>query len=235
MSVFKLLAAEVLPPLLLSAAAAGIPPGRLRETERISSAGERALKITGELLARYLAAGNGGSALIDIEIVRDDAGKPRCPGIKDFHFSVSHSGVYALCAAGPSPCGADIEFMRPESLDAAPAALSGGEMRIFKALPPGEKITFFYESWTLKESFLKAAGTGLMISPESFSVSGGGGAVRADHPRLKNLNARLVPFHPDYRTAVCAAVPPEELPSGVTVITAETLLAAASGGAAGNF
>ncbi|HPW00855.1 MAG TPA: 4'-phosphopantetheinyl transferase superfamily protein [Oscillospiraceae bacterium] len=80
-------------------------------------------------------------------------------------FCLSHSGFYAVLAAGEAPLGVDLE---------APAAYrSRIAMRCFT---PEERV--FAESrengfclvWTKKEAVMKAAGVGFALSPASFSV-----------------------------------------------------------------
>ena len=41
------------------------------------------------------------------------AGKPYFPARPEFHYSVSHSGEWAVCAVGAVPLGVDIQVERP--------------------------------------------------------------------------------------------------------------------------
>ena len=45
------------------------------------------------------------------------------------------------------------------------------EIALLRALSPGERAAAFARIWSLKEAYLKAAGTGLAREPASFAVS----------------------------------------------------------------
>ena len=48
-------------------------------------------------------------------VARGQTGKPYLPDHPEFHFSLSHSGDWAVCAAGFTPVGVDIQRIRPVS------------------------------------------------------------------------------------------------------------------------
>lgn len=65
------------------------------------------------LLLRYAAVALLGCA--PETVARSPGGKPYLPAHPDFHFSLSHSGDWAICAAGFTPVGVDIQHIRPVS------------------------------------------------------------------------------------------------------------------------
>ncbi len=81
-----------------------------------------------------------------------DRGKPYK---SNEHFSISHSGRYAIFALSSSPVGIDIEAIRPYSRRLEEAVLSEEERKAVKN--DGD----FLSLWCLKESLLKATGEGL--------------------------------------------------------------------------
>lgn len=95
-------------------------------------------------------------------IIRDAGGKPRFLRHPMWHFSLSHSGEWAVCALGESPLGIDIERRR-EVRAAALAAryFTPWEAALVKRLSGVERQAAFFRLWTAKESVLKAEGTGL--------------------------------------------------------------------------
>ncbi len=95
-------------------------------------------------------------------IVRDEHGKPRLSRHLARHFSLSHSGEWAVCALGESPLGIDIERAR-EVRAAALAAryFTPQEAALVERLSGEERQRAFFRLWTAKESVLKAQGTGL--------------------------------------------------------------------------
>ena len=53
----------------------------------------------------------------DVTVVYDDHGKPVLQDHPHLHFSLSHSGEWAVCALSDTPVGVDVERIRP--IDAA--------------------------------------------------------------------------------------------------------------------
>ncbi len=90
-------------------------------------------------------------------------GKPYLENYPHIHFSLSHSGCWAVCAVGDAPLGVDVELPR--------CTMEIGK-RFFRPeeLPETEDKDHLLRLWTAKEAFLKAIGTGLTVSPDSFRV-----------------------------------------------------------------
>jgi 4'-phosphopantetheinyl transferase len=102
-------------------------------------------------------------------------GKPLLEGA-DVDFSISHSGGMiwtALCRS--CHVGIDVEEIRPvPELEVLAAALHPHEQADIFAAPEAERLCSFYRCWTRKEAVLKAAGTGLNMTMDSFQVCTGG-------------------------------------------------------------
>lgn len=90
-------------------------------------------------------------------------GKPYLENYPHIHFSLSHSGSWAVCAVGDAPLGVDVE---------QPRCTMEIAKRFFRPdeLPETEDKDHLLRLWTAKEAFLKAIGTGLTVSPDSFRV-----------------------------------------------------------------
>lgn len=89
-------------------------------------------------------------------------------------FNLSHSGdltVYAF--ASHTDVGIDVEAIRviEEADRLAAIAFSPGEFETYERLPPESRLIGFLNCWTRKEAFVKATGTGLYQSLNSFDVS----------------------------------------------------------------
>ena len=111
--------------------------------------------IFAEILARKLIAEKTGKNFNEIEIFRDENGKPFCnePGI---FFSLSHSGKYIACSIGENSNGIDIELLnRKIDLKVAERFFLKSEYEILKSLDESERAKKFFEFWTLKEAALK--------------------------------------------------------------------------------
>lgn len=87
-------------------------------------------------------------------------------------FSLSHSGAWALAALhGWRRVGVDIERHAVLDDDAlARRVFSTAEYARRMALPAPQRLAAFYDVWTRKEAYMKAAGLGLSLEPQSFDV-----------------------------------------------------------------
>ena len=112
----------------------------------------------------------------------NDWGKPRLTGRDRPQFSLSHSGVWALCAVGDSPMGVDIELPRC-TLSMARRFFHPAEAAFVQSLPPQRQPEALCRLWVAKEAFLKAEGVGLHRPLSSFCVRlTGEGAALEDSP-----------------------------------------------------
>ncbi|CAN5228390.1 4'-phosphopantetheinyl transferase superfamily protein [soil metagenome] len=114
-------------------------------------------------------------------------------------FNLSHSDGLALYAVTSGrEIGVDLERLQPFLLDARTIAecLTPLERERLQILPDNDRERFFFDCWTRKESYLKALGEGLMVSPNQiettlFSESSGviknGDKVRQIHHSFQNL------------------------------------------------
>ena len=109
--------------------------------------------------------------------VREGAyGKPYFPDAPQAQFSLSHSSGYAALATSSLPVGVDIQEIRPERVMAAVRFLTEPEQAQLTALPQEEEVQAFFRLWTLKESYGKMTGRGL-LGADTFSVDLSGPAV----------------------------------------------------------
>lgn len=90
-------------------------------------------------------------------------GKPYLENYPHIHFSLSHSGFWAVCAVGDAPLGVDVE---------QPRCTMEIAKRFFRPdeLPETEDRDFLLRLWTAKEAFVKALGRGLTVPLDSFRV-----------------------------------------------------------------
>ena len=137
------------------------------------------------ILGKYL---NMGPDEICFEY--DRYGKPSICGASGtkIKFNLSHSGGLALYAvSGGREIGVDLEQIKPFLLDERTIAecLTPRESRRLQALSGRERERFFFDCWTRKESYLKARGEGLTVSPNQiesslFSESPAAGLIKSD-------------------------------------------------------
>ena len=97
----------------------------------------------------------------------------RYPDGFGFEFSLSHSNNLAICGfARDGSIGVDVEPIDAgkdweEVID---TCLSDYEKDWFLRLPRQQRASSFIEIWTIKEAYLKAIGTGLVLSPTSVEL-----------------------------------------------------------------
>ena len=138
-----------------------------RQEDRLRSA------AAGLLLARYARQ----LGFDRFPALREDVyGKPYFPDAPQAQFSLSHSSGYAALATSSLPVGVDIQEIRPERVMAAVRFLTEPEQAQLTALPQEEEVQAFFRLWTLKESYGKMTGRGL-LGANAFSVDLSGPAV----------------------------------------------------------
>ena len=94
------------------------------------------------------------------EIKYTEDGKPY---IKDiFHFNISHSEDYIICACYKSSIGADIEKIKTRDINKLRTFLSKDEYN--KLLNSKQQDRLFAEIWTKKEAFAKLISKGMNLS-----------------------------------------------------------------------
>lgn len=163
----------------------------------------------------------------DMEYEFGEWGKPSFHDYPEIHFSLSHSGEYAVCSIGESPVGNDIERIRQGRLKVADRFftvqelefLYGGQDRDEKNLACDddgrgyqrgnveETTQRMFRIWTMKESFLKVTGRGMTLPLNGFSVLVEEGQKIRVEQDLDSTVYRMKEYQdiPGYRVAVCCA------------------------------
>ena len=88
-------------------------------------------------------------------------------------FNVSHSGKHGLIAIGPQGMlGVDVEERTTRiDFDSLIETVYGpNEQADFEFLGESDKRNLFFRLWTLKESLIKALGTGFTLDPARFEI-----------------------------------------------------------------
>jgi len=106
----------------------------------------------------------------EYEIQYGEYGKPYLKNVPDLHFSLSHSGNYAVCVFYHRPVGVDIQQIRPVSPALLKRVCTQEERRFLAAQDPEKVPEAFCRLWTAKESFMKLEGRGLQIIPKTIEV-----------------------------------------------------------------
>lgn len=107
----------------------------------------------------------------EMRYAKAENGKPYFENRPDLHFNISHSGSKVAVAFAECEVGCDIERVKPINFALARRFFCAEENRFLHEVnEPEEKTERFFRLWTLKESYLKAAGYGLKLPLNEFCV-----------------------------------------------------------------
>ncbi|MCU0753543.1 MAG: 4'-phosphopantetheinyl transferase superfamily protein [Xanthomonadales bacterium] len=124
------------------------------------------------VLVRTLLGRALGVAPQTLQFTRNAWGRPELQSPAPLHFNVSHTEGLVVCLLSPHPeIGVDTEQLSRGSdlLALAPTVFAAPELRDLAALPASEQARRAVQLWTLKESYLKARGTGLALPLDGFA------------------------------------------------------------------
>lgn len=197
-----------------AASRARIARNRLEQIDRRQGLA-RIQSFAASLLLEYAVTKHFPAIVHPLQVTESDGGKPYLVAEPGVHFSLSHSGGWAVCALSDCPVGVDIEKCEQGRRDIASRFFHKEEIRYLNSLLPTARDDAFYSLWTLKESFVKSTGRGLDMPLRSFWVD-----IRRGTPRLECAEVSepyslfLPPFTADrgYRLAVCVAKANAEQP-----------------------
>ncbi len=131
---------------------------------------------------------------------RGKRGKPHLADLAPFN--ISHAGDYAVLALSRQNVGVDLERIRPLDWQRIALRFFHPEERVFLAQSTEPERDFF-RIWTLKESYLKAEGTGFSVSPASFAVLPEGSQSARFLAETAYRFTRIAAF-PNYCLSVCS-------------------------------
>ena len=179
--------------------------------------------ILGYLLMRKVLHAEYRVNPCEVKIVTNEHSKPSLSGMPGLHFNISHSGDWVVSAFSEKPVGIDIEKIKRVNLQVAHRFFSSPEIGFLNEVMENERDLWFLKLWTIKESYLKALGTGLSRSMSSFvaSYADGGFQIRDDENPDEVFLAHSN-FEENYLLSVSAFEP--HIQDGVKTIDAINLI-----------
>lgn len=144
-----------------------LPRWRRRRLERLRYASAREASLGAGLLWRYVMERHGVHPEEPIRFLQ--AGKPVFAQRDDLHFSLSHSGPYAMCAISDRTVGVDIQQIKPVHLSVA-RRFHFRERDWLANQPPAEQNNAFFRIWTRKEAWVKAVSYDQLLSLDQEDV-----------------------------------------------------------------
>ncbi|WP_159067849.1 4'-phosphopantetheinyl transferase family protein [Paenibacillus ihuae] len=127
--------------------------------------------LLGDALIRYKFKQLTGFHNNQMKIELSSYGKPYTDPSFGVHFNIAHSGDWVVSVFGETNVGIDIEEIKPINFEIAKKYFSSREITdLTNLIDIDKKLFYFYDLWTLKESYIKAIGRGLFIPLNSFSI-----------------------------------------------------------------
>lgn len=104
----------------------------------------------------------------NIRIVPAEFGKPYLSDYPELFFNLSHSGSWVLIGVASSDVGVDIEVISARSglPGLVEKCFAPTEREYWQQLPLNQQTAVFFDFWTRKEAFVKAAGRGIALGLE---------------------------------------------------------------------
>lgn len=123
----------------------------------------------------------------------------------DVYFNISHSGKWLVCCIDFFQVGIDIEATKHINMCLAERVFSKNEFESLILRNIFEREDFFFELWTLKESYIKAVGKGLSIPLDSFTMKMNKGNITVcSVNESEDYYFRQYNLDENYKMAVCA-------------------------------
>jgi 4'-phosphopantetheinyl transferase len=139
---------------------------------------DRQRSLLAALLARHVIAERLNLSFGIVRFQPTAFGKLELVNDPRIFFNITHSGSWIGVAVDIQSVGIDIEQVRPIDLGIAKRFFSESEVADLLSLPEQKQLDYFYQLWTLKESYLKEQGSGLSQPLDNFAIRLHGGRFR---------------------------------------------------------
>jgi 4'-phosphopantetheinyl transferase len=126
--------------------------------------------LLGDLLSRYALCKRTGYKNHQLKFGTNAYNKPILIEPNSLHFNVSHSGDWVVCAVSDELVGIDVELVKTIDFEIAKNFFTEDEYISLIKQESQNQLKYFYQIWTLKESYIKADGRGLSLPLNSFSI-----------------------------------------------------------------
>lgn len=200
-----------------------ISNNKAQKIKKIACYQDRVQALFSDLLARYSLSKRIKTNLTGIEFEYNEYGKPFIKNHYECQFNLSHSGDWVVAALHKLPVGIDIEQIKDIDLNIAKRFFSALEYQQIINFFPSNQTDFFYDLWSLKESYIKAIGKGLQLPLNSFSMIWKEGKVYIETDfEEEKFFFKQYNIDAGYKMAVCAKQ--DDFPEVVEVFSIEEFL-----------
>lgn len=179
-----------------------LPTSVIREVGKYKCKKDYRRSLIGYAALFILASNYLDCEIKNLEIDKNEWGKPYFKEFDKFHYNISHSGDWVVLAIDSDEVGIDVEFMEKfDYSEVVNSFFSLEEQKTFFKVPNKLRNEVFYRLWTLKESYLKAIGEGLSRELDSFTVLLKNSPVTIEKDNNFELNELV--FDKNYKLSIC--------------------------------
>ncbi|MET3035907.1 4'-phosphopantetheinyl transferase superfamily protein [Chryseobacterium sp. NRRL B-14859] len=157
-----------------------VTPEKRAKIQRFRKPIDAMRSLLGDLIIRFILCRHYGFHNHEIHYEHQEFGKPYLPEHPDVHFNISHSGDWVVGIVSTDLIGIDIEKITEVKENLTSLALTTEEHQQFQKLNETERNLFFFELWTLKESYVKATGKGLSEGLNTLQISRDNGNIHIE-------------------------------------------------------
>ncbi|MBU3102831.1 4'-phosphopantetheinyl transferase family protein [Clostridium gasigenes] len=149
-----------------------IDPKKRYKIEKLINKKDKIRTLIGEILIRTLIIKELGITNRNITFEKTEFGKPYLKTHCKFQFNISHSGDFVVCVIDDNPIGIDIEEIKEiEYKEISKNLFTLSEFEYIVKNNSKTSLSKFYDIWTLKESYIKCLGEGLVKLLKSFCIN----------------------------------------------------------------
>ncbi len=183
-----------------------LPESLILKIQRFKRVDDEQRSLLGEVLSRIIISEKTGIKINNLSILKSENGKPELQNCPDFHFNISHSGQWVVLGIANAQVGIDVEKIKKPVYRIAERYFSEEELITINQLSEPAKQAYFFDLWTLKESYLKMLGKGLTKSLGSFTITGSNGVFSLINDKFLKDIVFLKQYNLDplYKLSICS-------------------------------
>lgn len=181
-----------------------LSPNKRQHIERYHFRNDYLRSLYGEVMVRKAIERKTGIEDKAITFHYNKYGKPYIYDLPNIHFNISHSGDWVVCVLSGFRCGIDIEEITKPHLDIAKRYFTKAEYETLNSMSGDAQKEYFYDLWTLKESYIKWMGKGLMVPLNSFEFEKKDGRYIINNYSDNQLRFKQFKIADGYKMALCS-------------------------------
>jgi len=181
-------------------------------------------KLIADIMIRFIVIKRYKINNNDITFFYNKYGKPFLNNIDNFYFNISHSGDWVVCATDSNYIGIDIELIKPIDFQIAQNYFSKKEFSCFLNKKESDKLSYFYDLWTLKESYIKTIGKGLYLPLNSFSIIKENNSIYLISGKNNDTDFKFKQYNIDFRYKLSVCYMNKHYTDSVKLISLNKLL-----------